>query len=288
MLLCHNHVDMVLSLVPSFRQNLQDEHALWVFNDGSLTGEDLERIGSAFSPERVIPLEEAEDLVRPKLKSYPNLLRLREEHIMLRKLLDLPLVAGQPLALVDSDVTAVRPFTGLDRRGCGDEPIVMMQDLGEAYSMTYRHRHFGAGRVPLIDRANAGFMYINFDVFDLGFFEHFVSEQDNISRSSWLIEQTAWAALAARVGGYHFDPAYVDLPPREPDRTPIATVMHFISRLRHVLDDPTYLETLFRTGAQQPPVQLPTRKAPCSGFASGLAKKSFRRAFIRGRYVQTT
>ncbi|MEM9021948.1 MAG: hypothetical protein AAGC44_15440 [Planctomycetota bacterium] len=285
LMLCHKHVDMAARLIPPFQANLRDKHKLWVFDDGTFTEADLERIHVAIKPDRVISLEEANDLVIPALAKYPSCQRLREGHVVMRKLLDMPMVANSTMAMVDSDVTAISPFTGLDRRGVGDEPIAMMIDYGEAYSMTYWHRHFGPGRVQLVDRANAGFVYLTPEVYDLDFIEHFVSDDRNLSRSRWMMEQTAWAAITARAGGCFFDPDQVSMPPRDPGQPRSSVVLHFISRLRHAMDEPGYLDQLFESGRQQAPRQLATIPAPSSGFTAGLIKKVLargnRRHFVK-------
>ena len=130
---------------------------------------------------------------------------IRREHVFATKLLDVPLyvaataAAGAPhagaYAYSDTDVLFTRPTRGLDRRAAGDR-VLLMRDVCNTIPIAFYDRYLARHRLPLAERANAGFMFVGAGAFDLDFFEAFLREPayrgQRGGSADWFVEQTAW------------------------------------------------------------------------------------------------
>jgi hypothetical protein len=120
-----------------------------------------------------------------------------------------------------------------------------MRDRTTAYSMSFTKRHWGPNRLRILEFVNAGFLYVGADAFDLDFIEWFLG-QDTYRKYFWVIEQTAWAAIGGRVQPTYFDHTQVAFPTTGTRFGKDWVALHFISPLRHRLEDATFINELHR------------------------------------------
>ncbi|WP_165223581.1 hypothetical protein [Aquisphaera insulae] len=241
----HRDVKWATGCLRAARTYLRDAFEFFLMEDGTLTADDKARLREELEGVRFLEREELDDRVSPALRGKPHCQAYRARFGQALKLIDVGLLAGGPFAQCDSDILFIRPTEGMDRRGL-DEGIVSMQDTNSAYSVSYRNRHFGGGRIRLPLSFNSGFMFVGKGAFDLDFIEWFLGH-DIYQATAWVIEQTAWAALAGRHGARYFAPDQVAFPlfnrPYNPAR---CAVLHFAGRARVRLDDPDFLEQMRR------------------------------------------
>ncbi|QEH35538.1 hypothetical protein OJF2_40900 [Aquisphaera giovannonii] len=246
-LLCHRHVEWALCCLRSLHAHLRDPFVHSLQDDGTLTDEDRARLREALGDVSILCREELDDRVAPALRDKPNCRAYRERQAFALKLIDSALLADGAFAQCDGDILFLRPAEGLDRRGLGGgEGFVFMKDNHTAYSVSYRNRHFGKGRIRLPQFVNAGFMYAGPGAYDLDFIEWFLG-QDRYLSPTWVVEQTAWAALAGRRPSRYFAPDQVafPVPSRRPDPAR-CVALHFAGKTRARLDDRGFLEQLER------------------------------------------
>jgi hypothetical protein len=236
-LLRHCDVSMGLSCLATLRRFARDAFQHVILDDGTLTEADRDGL-HGLGPIRIVPRNEADDLVMPLLRTKPNCARFRSDHPFALKLIDPPLLNSGRFALCDCDIVFLRPFAGLDREvvRAGHEDIVFMRDRKTAYSVSFASRHWGLSRVRMPEFVNAGLLYVGPRTFDLDFVEWFLGRPE-YRRSIWVLEQTAWAALGGRVRAHFFDPEQVAFPGVGPLLDSARVALHFISPFRDRLEE---------------------------------------------------
>jgi hypothetical protein len=244
-LLCSRHVDKALGCLSSLHRFCRDPFRHTIIDDGSLTPRDIERLHEAIHPLEILSREEADDRIGPQLQNKPNCQAYRKLHSLALKLIDLPLIAPGAFTHCDADILFLRPFQGVDRRRIGGEDIVFMKDIGTAYSISYLDRHFRPHRLRLPQFVNTGLMYVGPGAYDLDFVEWFLGREE-FRRHVWVIEQTGWAALGGRCRSHFFVPEQIAFPSKNSASRDGCVCLHFISPLRHLLDNRDYIDDLMR------------------------------------------
>jgi hypothetical protein len=282
-LLCSADIDRALLCFDTLYRRCRDRFHLTVLDDGSLTASDRDRLLERFEEMKILSEEEREDLVAPRLRGKPNCLRYRKEHVFALKLLDGPLLGTGAFALCDGDIYFVRAFDGLDRRAFVNDDLAFMRDWCSGYSITFSKRVLGRQPLRLPERLNAGLLYVGSRTYDLDFIEWFLSEPAfrgaATGHEMFLIEQTAWAALAGRVRSSHFDPEQVAFATKERAFSGRLVALHFTRELRELLDDSS-----FRMAVEQLPkvqgedvARLELRPAIFDGVVKGTIKRLYRK-----------
>src|SRR5262245_15033112 len=86
---------------------------LRLHDDGTLTGEDRERLAAELRAPAIVPRAEADERAAAFLSHHPALREFRRGNVMALKLIDTTMYAGEELAYCDTDILFLRPFTGL-------------------------------------------------------------------------------------------------------------------------------------------------------------------------------
>lgn len=245
-LVCRAHVEMALACLGTLQQHCCDPHTLLLFDDGSLSVEDTSRLEEHLGA-RVVSRVEAEDVVGPLVRSHPAARALRrDDYPPAIKLIDIPLYMAATsvsaparrgaYGYTDTDIVFMRPFRGFDRRECGDT-VVMSWNHVDAHSVTFYDRFVGTSRIRLPAHPNAGFMYVGAGVYDLDAVEAFLRQPAyRAPGTEWLVEQTAWGALAARAEGQYWNRQQIVIPVGDLEaHLNSAVALHFIHPVRATL-----------------------------------------------------
>lgn len=285
-LLCSADVDRALLCFDTLYRRCRDRFQLTVLDDGSLTASDRDRLLKQFGEMKILSPEEREDLIAPRLRGRPNCLRYRNEHIFSLKLIDGPLLGTGAFALCDGDIYFARDFDGIDRRIICNDEMTFMYDWCSGYTIPFSSRILGRGRLRLPERCNAGILYVGPGTYDLDFIEWFLGEEacrdDRTRNGIFLLEQTAWAALAGRVRSFYFDPEQVAFATKELTFSSRIVALHFTRELRRLLDDSS-----FRMGVDGLPkvhdgevARLESRPAIFDSVVKGTLKRLYRKLVV--------
>jgi len=254
-LLGHAHVDMALLCLGSLLAYSAEPLRLRIHDDGSLTGEDRERLAAGLAEPDFVPRAEAEALLEEHLASRPATRALRRTNPLGLKLVDaLVLAPGERLLFCDSDVLFFRPFSGL--WGAGGE-TVFLRDSQNAYSVR-SWQMLREPRLRLAGHVNTGIVAFPRAVYDPDLLEWFLAHPEHQKTPVW-VEQTGWALLGGRTGCRFVDPERVRLTEDRTELPDEIVALHFVSPRRALL--PAY-QMRSRDRRGEPPVALGTVPAP--------------------------
>ena len=237
-LVCHAHVDMALSCLGSLQSTSRAPLRLRIHDDGSLTGEDRERLIQGLPDSVVVSPMEADDRLGPLLAAYPHCRAFRERSPLARKLLDVPLLSAEQFAFCDSDVFWFRPFEGLFESLNTSKHAVFMEDNQEAYSLRPWNL-LGRNAVRVPRRVNTGLILARSSIIDLDFLEWLLGLQlPSFNRFPLWAEQTCWAALGQRAGCLIWDRTQVRVIQNSGCVDSSLVAGHFTSAVRSLLPAP--------------------------------------------------
>lgn len=229
----HAQVEMAVLCLGSLLRYSVEELALRLHDDGSLTGEDRERLAAELRAPEVVSRAEADERTEDFLARHPALRAFRRGNVMALKLIDAMLFAGDELAYCDSDILFLRPFSGLYPLRETAAGAMFMSDRQNAYSIRSWHL-LRYPRLRLPQRLNAGITAFRAAGFDLDLLEWYVSRPEFQFSPVWM-EQTAWGLLAERVGCRILDPAQVAIPVPGETVQEGTVALHFVSPVRSLL-----------------------------------------------------
>jgi hypothetical protein len=276
-LICHAHVEMGINCLKEFLRRFKTPYSfrLSIHEDGSLTNDDIEKL-QAELPAKIIRRAEADDLMEEKLSAYPNILKMREAYALSLKLFDTVLMAESDRYLfLDCDVLFMKPFSLPELNKDTGPAVCFVPDRENNYSMRGWQKAI-APNVRLVSKANSGVVHLDRRAYDLDYLAWFVSHPRRHAGIAWTFEQTAWSALAMRIGSEKFSSDQVRVM-RENEDLPDLVAGHFTARSRHLL--PQYLEMAHAT-EDGPAVLLKTHSAgECT--ALDLGRYEMRRLFNR-------
>jgi hypothetical protein len=273
-------VPMAVRALASLARRSDRPLAFVVHDDGTLDERDRERLREAIPGTAVVNRPEADALIDPRLDRFPACRAFRRANPLALKLLDLPLLAdGDAVAICDTDVLALRPFSGMFEWPGADTTAVFMPDSQNAYALRPWHL-LGARGVSLPCGINTGLMLFRRTAHDLEFVEWFLARAFAVYRRipNW-VEQTAWAALANRGRCRLYDARQVRVVESAACVTDSGLLVgHFTSSVRHLWPaaEPN------GGAADGPPIAVRTRPAQPLG-AVRLAIEQGRRAAWRGQ-----
>lgn len=250
-LLGHAHVEMALACLESLLRYSAEPLRLCIHDDGTLTGEDRDRLAAGLGDPVFVPRGEADGRAEAVLAGRPALRAFRASNPLALKLIDVPLLSQDDLAYCDSDVLFLRPFSGLFAFPGAETGAVFMSDRQNAYSLRSWHllRH---GRLRLPCRVNSGVLLFRTRFYDPDLLEWYFGRPEFQLTPVWA-EQTAWALLGERAGCRLWDPLLIRLP--DVDDPGDAVALHFVSPLRSRLSK-ALGQAADRTG--EPPVTVGT------------------------------
>jgi hypothetical protein len=233
-LVCHDHVDMADACLRSLLKFSVDPLNLMIHDDGSLTDEDMYKLGRLPNT-KVISRAEADERVNPLLQKYPQTYQFRCEVPHAVKLIDVPLLSDGDIAFCDSDILFFRPFQGLFRWSDDKTSALFMQDYLEAYSVFPWHLLTTKLRLP--SKVNSGLIFMRKNAYDLDYIEWFLSQRAFRSKPLHKMEQTCWAALGHRAHCRIWEPEQVVLMRSSSTLTEQMIAGHFVKEVRYRLDE---------------------------------------------------
>lgn len=233
-LVCHRDVSQAILCLGSFINYIREPITLHLVDDGSLTPDDHAALQQHFPQATILP-PHAFGSLDARLAPYPALTQARQHYVMCRKLFDIPLIDNSPKLILDSDILFLRPFHGI-HDAIASHPFICMRDLQSAYSPSLLARlRLRLKGLPLGSHCNCGFLAIDPAIIDLPLLESFFQNPAH-HRHPALVEQTAWALLAARQPSYaYWDPQAVAFPPADLNPSAHTIAWHFASDFRALL-----------------------------------------------------
>ncbi len=192
-LICKAHMPMALKCLSSLVQCCQFEKRLVVYEDGTLSDDDVTLMEEKFSGCTVVRREEVDVKVARFLNSAPNCRKHRAENATMLKVIDIPITMTEPFLFWDCDILFFRKFTLGAFETMGRDTFVFMRDAkiaysGRPYKLAFKHR------LPMPERLNSGVMSIPLHRYDFEFVEWFLGVEDFVEFPS-VVEQTIWAAM---------------------------------------------------------------------------------------------
>ncbi len=194
-LLGHNNLDFSIECLQSFLHHSCDEIHLQIFEDGSITAADEEKLLSSLKNSVIIKKQERDLQLEPVLADYPACRNYRNSTNFALKLFDIMLYDDQDVLYIDSDIYFLKKFV-LPKL---DEMPVFMFDNQNAYSFT--PVDLLKINIPVFPNVNTGLFYFPKNLFNLGFIEALLNDKViNKSFNKYMnwSEQTIWSFLAAK------------------------------------------------------------------------------------------
>ena len=194
-LLGHNNLDFSIECLQSFINHSCDEIHLEIFEDGSITKADEEKLLSGLKNSVVIKKKERDLKLEPLLTDYPACKQYRNSTNYAQKIFDMMLYDDQDVLYIDSDIYFLKKFVLPDF----DEMPVFMADTQNAYSFT--PVDFLKINIPVFPNVNTGIFYFPKNLFNLGFIEQLLNDEvigKGVKKGIPWLEQTIWSFLAAK------------------------------------------------------------------------------------------
>ena len=131
-LLGHKNLDFSIECLQSFLKYSCDEIHLQIFEDGSITDEDVEKLLSGLKNSVIIKKSERDAKLEPILANFPACQSYRNSTNYAQKIFDMVLFDDRDVFYIDSDIYFLKSFS-LPKM---DEMPVFMWDTQNAYSFT--------------------------------------------------------------------------------------------------------------------------------------------------------
>ena len=204
---------------------------LHIFDDGSITDEDIEKLRSIPCNIDFVGRDCCNNVVKKEIENFDNAIRYRDEHAFGIKLIDIPIYINEDFIYVDSDVMFYRPFS---IKKVFNSDLVFMYEDDSSYSIDYLDQFF-IDRISLVKNLNAGFIYVSKKSYDIDKINRFLGNS-RYKKREWLIEQTAWAYLAAACKSGYWNPNQVAIANGRGDYNGNVVAVHYISTYRGRLE----------------------------------------------------
>jgi hypothetical protein len=278
-LLCHRDVDLAIHCLSSAVQLSAEPVHVVIHEDGSLTGEDRDKIAARLPGTRIIRRGESDAIMAEKLAGHANARRFREGSVWGLKLLDVVLAEPGLCFYLDGDIRFFRPFRGLFADAATRGRCVFLRDtVWQAYSIRPWHL-MDRRRLRVASGINTGLTLCDPAVFDLDFVDWFLGQDDWRVIPAWT-EPTCWAALALRSDGHALIPAQLtNLYPSAPV-TEQTLGGHFLSAYRGLWRE--QLEAPLRPDEPAREVRFERlRELSVLGLAANQAKRKLQNTLLR-------
>lgn len=194
-LLGHNNLDFSIECLNSFLKHSDNEIYLQIFEDGSITDADEEKLLSSLNNSVVIRKKGRDEKLGPILANYPACKNYRDSTNFAQKLFDIMLYDDQDVLYIDSDIYFLKKFALPEL----DEMPVFMLDSQNAYSFT--PVDLLKINIPVFPNVNTGLFYFPKHLFKLDFIEALLNDPVVIrsfkKNPNWS-EQTIWSFMAAK------------------------------------------------------------------------------------------
>lgn len=231
-LLGKRQVPTALICLTSIRRALVPCPTLVVHDDGTLDDDDLAALADRLGPDiRFLMRSQADGMLSVALAKFPALERLRQSNNLMLKLLDVLLLGSEPyLYFVDADVIAFRRLHDLFPVPLGG--ALFMRDFQHAYALAWNHAaEFRT--LQVCGHINTGLIAYPRAAFEIDYLEWIArNPRIDFHRRGWFFEQTAWAALAARLPAWTYDPSEVAVVGARTALPGTLALGHFVSSFR--------------------------------------------------------
>ncbi len=194
-LLGHNNLDFSIECLQSFLKHCCDEISLQIFEDGTLTAADEEKLLSGLKNSAIIRKKERDGKIKAVLAAFPACNAYRNTTNFAQKLFDIMLYDDQDVFYIDSDIYFLKKFALPEL----DEMPVFMFDTQNAYS--FSPVDLIKINIPVFPNVNTGVFYFPKNLFKLDFIEQLLQDQvltKSFNKCMNWSEQTIWSFLAAK------------------------------------------------------------------------------------------
>jgi hypothetical protein len=227
---------IALRCLPTLVRACRQLTTLIVHDDGTLDQADAERLAAALgSRMRLLPRNQADEHVLPKLTRFSALRRFRASNPLALKLIDVGLMSKNTrIAFCDSDVLFFHTF--VDLFPVGEDAAVFMKDYRNAYSMSWKDAII-LNEFKILKKINTGLFCFPQAAFDLDYLNYMLSRPQMLSGWPGHAEQTAWAALAGKVATFQYDPSQVRVVDGRIKLDENIQIAHFVATHRERLSE---------------------------------------------------
>lgn len=194
-LLGHNNLDFSIECLQSFLHYSSDEIFLEIFEDGSVTDQDEEKLLSSLKNSVVIKKAARDLKLDPILSGFPACRAYRNSTNYAQKIFDVMLFDDCDVFYIDSDIYFLKKFA-LPKL---EEMPVFMYDTQNAYSFT--PMDLLKINIPVFPNVNSGIFYFPKNLFHLDFVEQLLNDvviNKGVKKGIPWLEQTIWSFLAAK------------------------------------------------------------------------------------------
>lgn len=200
-LLGHQNLDFSIECLQSFLHYSSNEIYLEIFEDGSLTEADEEKLLSSLKNSVIIKKKERDIKLDFLLADYPACKAYRNSTNFALKLFDIMLFDEQDVLYIDSDIYFLKQFV---LPAFNSTPVFMF-DNQNAYS--FSPADLLKISVPIFPNVNTGLFYFPQQLFDLNFLEQLLQNKavmNSLKKYMNWSEQTIWSFLAAKSKSINF------------------------------------------------------------------------------------
>ena len=194
-LLGRDNLDFSIECLQSFIHHCADEIHLQIFEDGTITDADEQKLLSALKNSTVVKKADRDRKLEPILTNFPACKNYRNSTNYAQKIFDMMLYDNHDVLYIDSDIYFLKKFA-LPKL---DEMPVFMADVQNAYSFT--PVDLMKINIPLFPNVNSGIFYFPQNLFSLAFVEALLTDaviSKGVTKKIRWLEQTIWSFLAAR------------------------------------------------------------------------------------------
>jgi len=230
---CRGDADTAAVCLKSLIDRSVEPLRVVIFNDGTLEPRQKERLLSSSPEVSITEPSEADDACLQKLERFPACRKYRKANPLIRKVIDLPLMAQGDLYYADSDIYFVRRYEGLFEIAASSQDALFMDNAVESYCVAPWHLA-GWRPLKLASRINSGIVCLREGCYDLEYVEYLLGRWGGVfaRRHIWWADQTCWAALAARLRAFVCAPAQIPVMSPGFCVSPATVAVHFVSTYR--------------------------------------------------------
>ena len=192
-LICKRHIPCGTLCLGSLMRCAPDA-SLTLFEDGSLSDGDVEKLQSDLSPARIVRRAEVDEQMNTLLARHPHCRKYRDEQPVGLKLFDIPFLTDGDSVYFDCDIFFFRAFDPEALLVAARDRFVFMLDINEGYSGSLA-RLVWRYQMKMASKINAGIIAFPRALHDLDFIEWFLSIPE-FQAIPHMAEQTCFAAMA--------------------------------------------------------------------------------------------
>lgn len=197
-----SHADLPLLIVSlkTFLFTSKQAFNITIIDDGSLLPSDVDQLRKHLKDVKIIMRAEADRVIAKKYQKRKRYLKFREKEAMVRKAIDLPLLASKPNILtIDSDILFFHsPDQILQSVADGHIKGAFISDITSAYTLSPIEAKVFF-KLSLVPKLNGGLIYFSKSLIDLDLVEKFLSYIENETVLRRLFMQTYFALIFSRL-----------------------------------------------------------------------------------------